>query len=560
MTGKAISSFGEEGSIDLRSGMAADAADKFVISNTPGTIYRDLIIMPLRVSEDVGAAPGAIMAFSTVTGEVQWVFNTIPYPGEEGYETWADPETYKNSLVGGANNWAGMAVDPGRGILYVPTGSASPDFYGGPRKGNNLYANCLIALKAETGEKVWHYQFTHHDLWDRDPPAPPNLINVNRNGQTIPAVAQVTKQGFVFVFHRETGKPLFDIKEIPVPQTVLEGEQSSPTQPIPLLPRPFARQSTNIGRQNISPFAPDKEALIEKLVNSDKRIYAPPSLEPVFLLPGYDGAAEWGGAAADPDGGVLYVNSNEMAWIMEMEEVNGLPSSMPPGEAIYNRYCVSCHQKGREGLAASGYPSLLNLGNTLEKEEVSSIITNGKGMMTGFPQISNTEMEALLNFLFEEQDKMEVAVAIPADSVYPLPYKHKGYNKFLDANGLPGIDPPWGTLHAIDLNDGSYLWSVTLGETQGLVQKDGSPTGCENYGGPVVTENGLLFIAATKDGYFRVFDKHTGELLWKFLLPAASFATPAMYQVDGRQFIALACGGEKLGTEKGNEIIAFALP
>jgi quinoprotein glucose dehydrogenase len=560
MTGKAISSFGEEGSIDLRSGMAADAADKFVISNTPGTIYRDLIIMPLRVSEDVGAAPGAIMAFSTVTGEVQWVFNTIPYPGEEGYETWADPETYKNSLVGGANNWAGMAVDPGRGILYVPTGSASPDFYGGPRKGNNLYANCLIALKAETGEKVWHYQFTHHDLWDRDPPAPPNLINVNRNGQTIPAVAQVTKQGFVFVFHRETGKPLFDIKEIPVPQTVLEGEQSSPTQPIPLLPRAFARQSTNIGRQNISPFAPDKEALIEKLVNSDKRIYAPPSLEPVFLLPGYDGAAEWGGAAADPDGGVLYVNSNEMAWIMEMEEVKGLPSSMPPGEAIYNRYCVSCHQKGREGLAASGYPSLLNLGNTLEKEEVSSIITNGKGMMTGFPQISNTEMEALLNFLFEEQDKMEVAVAIPADSVYPLPYKHKGYNKFLDANGLPGIDPPWGTLHAIDLNDGSYLWSVTLGETQGLVQKDGSPTGCENYGGPVVTENGLLFIAATKDGYFRVFDKHTGELLWKFLLPAASFATPAMYQVDGRQFIALACGGEKLGTEKGNEIIAFALP
>jgi quinoprotein glucose dehydrogenase len=540
--------------------MAADAADKFVISNTPGTIYRDLIIMPLRVSEDVGAAPGAIMAFSTVTGEVQWVFNTIPYPGEEGYETWADPETYKNSLVGGANNWAGMAVDPGRGILYVPTGSASPDFYGGPRKGNNLYANCLIALKAETGEKVWHYQFTHHDLWDRDPPAPPNLINVNRNGQTIPAVAQVTKQGFVFVFHRETGKPLFDIKEIPVPQTVLEGEQSSPTQPIPLLPRAFARQSTNIGRQNISPFAPDKEALIEKLVNSDKRIYAPPSLEPVFLLPGYDGAAEWGGAAADPDGGVLYVNSNEMAWIMEMEEVKGLPSSMPPGEAIYNRYCVSCHQKGREGLAASGYPSLLNLGNTLEKEEVSSIITNGKGMMTGFPQISNTEMEALLNFLFEEQDKMEVAVAIPADSVYPLPYKHKGYNKFLDANGLPGIDPPWGTLHAIDLNDGSYLWSVTLGETQGLVQKDGSPTGCENYGGPVVTENGLLFIAATKDGYFRVFDKHTGELLWKFLLPAASFATPAMYQVDGRQFIALACGGEKLGTEKGNEIIAFALP
>jgi quinoprotein glucose dehydrogenase len=328
---------------------------------------------------------------------------------------------------------------------------------------------------------------------------------------------------------------------------------------LPLNPRPFARQSTNIRPSNVNPFAKDKDSLMGIIQKADRRIYAPPALEPVLLLPGYDGAAEWGGAGADPNEGILYVNSNEMAWIMEMEKTEQPAEPLPPGEALYNQYCVICHQKDRNGLAASGFPSLLNLGDRLSKADAGTVIARGRGMMTGFPQISGEEKEALLRYLYDEPDKMEASGDQAGNTAYKLPYKHKGYNKFLDANGLPAIDPPWGTLHAIDLNDGSYLWSVPFGETPGLKQKDGSPTGTENYGGPVVTENGLLFIGASRDGYFRVYNKHSGELLWKYLLPAPAFATPATYEVKGRQFIAIACGGEKLGTPKGNKIIAFSL-
>src|SRR5690606_34783354 len=239
LTGTVIPSFGQGGKIDLRSGLPASAKDKFVISNTPGTIFGDLIIMPLRLSESEGAAPGDLMAFNVITGEVEWVFHTIPYPGEPGYETWENKEAYKNDIIGGANNWSGMSLDDDTGILYVPTGSAAPDFYGGGRKGSNLYANCLLALEAKTGKLLWHFQFTHHDLWDRDLPAPPNLITITRNGKKIPAVAQVTKQGYVYLFDRKTGKPLFDIEERPVPSSNLEGEQAWPTQPFPVRPKPF---------------------------------------------------------------------------------------------------------------------------------------------------------------------------------------------------------------------------------------------------------------------------------------------------------------------------------
>jgi quinoprotein glucose dehydrogenase len=555
LTGRPIESFGQHGKIDLRSGLPKSAKEKFVISNTPGTIYRDLIVMPLRLSEDVGAAPGDIMAFNVVTGKLEWVFHTIPEVGEPGYETWeANPR--KNPLVGAANNWAGMAVDEAAEILYVPTGSAAPDFYGGVRKGSNLYSNCLLALDANTGKLLWHFQFTHHDIWDRDPPAPPNLITVKRNGKNIPAVAQVTKQGYVYVFDRRTGEPLFDIEEVPVPTSELEGEETWPTQPIPVKPKPFARQSTEMTDNDISAYAEDKEELRALFKKADKRIYAPPSINPVFLFPGYDGAAEWGGTAADPEDGIIYVNSNEMAWIMQMEENDPNKVEMPLGESIYGNYCVVCHKEDRTGIEASGYPSLVNIKASKTKEEVALQITEGKGMMTGFPQITGDEKEALLSFLFDENDKLEVG---SESKSYPLPYKHKGYNKFLDSNGNPGISPPWGSMHAIDLNTGEYIWSIPFGETPSLMEKGITGTGCENYGGPVVTENGLLFIGATKDGYFRVFDKHIGRKLWEYKLPAAAFATPAIYEVNGKQYIAIACGGEKLGTEKGNEIIAFSL-
>jgi len=555
-TGQPISTFGENGKIDLHSGLPLHAKDKFVVSNTPGTVYQDLIVMPIRLSEGIGAAPGDLMAFNVITGTLEWVFHTIPYPGEPGNETWEDPNTYRSETVGAANNWAGMALDENTGILYVPTGSAAPDFYGGNRKGSNLYANSLLALDALTGKYLWHYQFTHHDLWDRDPPAPPNLITISREGNKIPAVAQVTKQGYVFLFNRVTGKPLFDIEEIPVPQSTLEGEKSWDTQPFPTKPKPFARQSNLLTEKDLSPYAENKEELLTQFHEADKKIYAPPSLDPVLLLPGYDGAAEWGGAAADPEEGILYVNSNEMAWFLQMEK-DTLNSNMALGEYTYNKYCVVCHQKDRKGNVPSGYPSLTKLKWTHDKEAVALTIKKGKGMMTGFPQIKKAEMEALLEFLYDEEIAQKV---VKNDGkLKETTYKHTGYKKFLDSNGLPAISPPWGTLHAIDLNTGDYLWSIPFGETLALKEKGFPQTGTENYGGAIVTENGLLFIGATKDGYFRAFNKKNGQLLWEYKLPAAAFATPAMYEVNGKQFIAIACGGEKLGTDKGNKIIAFSL-
>lgn len=557
LTGKPIPSFGNNGKIDMRSGMPASAKNKFVISNTPGTIYKDLIVMPLRLSEGADAAPGDVMAFNVITGKLEWVFHTIPHPGEKGFETWVDSTAYKSPIVGAANNWAGMAVDEETGIIYIPTGSAAPDFYGANRLGSNLYANSLLALHAATGESIWHFQFTHHDLWDRDLPAPPNLLLVEREGKKIAAVAQVTKQGYVYVFDRKTGVPLFDIEEVPMPKSSLIGEEAWPTQPLPVKPKPFARQSQNITSNDISPFAENKEELLELFKKSDKRQYAPPNTSPIFLLPGYDGAAEWGGIAADPNEGILYVNSNEMPWILQMKENNEDMSGRPMGETAYQKYCVTCHQENRKGLVASGYPSLLDLQLRKEKTEVSAIIKQGKGMMTGFPQIEKEEMDALLRFLYEEEIKHTIAEKHNPDTEKEL-YKHTGYTKFLDANGLPGISPPWGTLHAIDLNSGDYIWSIPFGNTLELGEK-GIGTGTENYGGAVVTANGLLFIGATRDGYFRVFDKYNGEMLWEYKLPAPAFATPAMYEVHGKQYIAIACGGEKLGTKKGNQIVAFAL-
>ncbi|MGB5437885.1 MAG: pyrroloquinoline quinone-dependent dehydrogenase [Maribacter sp.] len=552
LTGKPIPSFGIQGKIDLRSGLPEEDKDKFVISNTPGTIYKDLIVMPLRISEDIDAARGDIMAFNVITGAVEWVFHTIPYPTEEGYETWKD----QNEFVGAANNWAGMAVDKELGIIYIPTGSAAPDFYGGMRKGSNLFSDCLLALDANTGERIWHFQFTHHDIWDRDPPAPPNLLLVERKDKKIPAVAQVTKQGYVYVFDRRTGEPLFDIAEKTVPSSTLKGEEAWPTQPFPIAPKPFARQSNELTADDISPFAENREALKELLIKADKRIYAPPNLSPVLLLPGYDGAAEWGGTAADPEEGIIYVNSNEMAWVMQMDTViqNGKVTSL--GEQVYLNNCVICHKVDRSGMAASGFPSLIDIKSRKTKEEVAVQIVTGKGMMIGFPQIPDREKKALIDYLFDENDKMEVESE--KSNQYPLPYKHAGYNKFLDNKGLPGISPPWGTLHAINLNTGKYIWSIPLGDTPEL-GAEGKGTGTENYGGPIVTENGLLFIGATKDGYFRVFDKYTSKLLWEYKLPAAAFATPAMYEVNGKQYISIACGGEKLGTEKGNRVVTFAL-
>ncbi|MFD2101275.1 PQQ-binding-like beta-propeller repeat protein [Flagellimonas iocasae] len=563
-TGQAISSFGMDGRTSLKKGLGETAQKKMVISNTPGTVYKNLIIMPLRVSEGADAALGHIQAFNIKTGELEWVFHTIPEPGEFGHDTWPN-ESYRNTEVGGANNWAGMAIDRGKGILYAPTGSAAYDFYGAKRKGSNLFANTLLALDASTGKRIWHYQLVHHDILDRDPPAPPNLVTVTHDGHTIEAVAQVTKQGFVFVFDRETGEPLFPIEERPVPVSDIPGEHSWPTQPFPTKPAPFARQG--LTEADLSPYAENKEEILETLRKNRKEgPFTPLSTGGTLVFPGLDGGAEWGGAAVDPEG-ILYVNSNEMAWQLGLGPTASkeVLENLSEGERLYKLNCATCHGDELHGNPESGFPALTDIATKLKRQEVEAIVANGKGMMPGFSKFSDREKEALIAFLLKLEKEPKVALKEPglkrSSGTEPsISYEINSFGKFLDSNGYPAIKPPWGTLNAIDLNTGDYLWKIPYGEYPELSGKVPGTTGAESYGGPVVTASGLLFIAGTKDSKIRAFKKTDGKLLWEAKLPAPAFATPSTYMVDGRQYVVVACGGTKLDAIEGDSYVAFALP
>ncbi len=554
-TGKIIESFGDKGRVDLHIGLPEAAKDKFVISNTPGTIYKDLIIMPIRLSEDGDAAPGDLRAFNVVTGKLAWTFHTIPYPGEYGYDTFPK-NAYKNTEgVGGVNNWAGMAIDHKTGLIFVPTGSAAYDFYGGNRPGKNLFGNCLIALDAATGKRKWHYQFIHHDIWDRDIPSPPNLVQIVQNGKRKDVVAQTTKQGYVYMFERLTGKPIFPIKEVPAPASDVPGEQAWPTQPVPTWPLPFARQSNELSVEDISPYAHNRAELQAKLKSYRTAMFSPPSLTGTVILPGYDGGAEWGGAAVD-DKGIMYINSNEMAWINTLK-LQSKSKTLTTGLNVYTNHCLTCHQADLKGNVKSGYPSLLNIQSKYDRKQLLAFIQNGKGMMPGFGFIPKEQKEILIDYLtgIEKTEPGNSEKASKTNDTYVM----QGYMKFLDDRGLPAIKPPWGTLNALDLNTGKYLWKIPFGDEPLLAKEGIFNTGAENYGGPVVTANGLMFIAAAKDGKLRVIDTKTGKTLAAYTLPAASFATPAMYSVAGKQYIVLACGGSKLGTPKGNTYVAYAL-
>jgi len=583
VNGNPVRTFGNSGYIDLTKNLDREPNfNPFVAGSTPGIVYKDLFIQGMRLAETADAAPGHIRAFDIRTGERRWIFHTIPYPGETGYDTWPDKEAYKK--MGGANNWAGMSLDEERGILYVPTGSIGGDFYGGIRKGQNLFANSLIALDAETGKYLWHFQTVHHDLWDRDLPANPNLVTLHKDGQTIDAVAQITKQGYIFLFDRTNGKPVFPIEERHVPQAVLPGEEPWPTQPVPTLPQPFARQK--FGPEDVSDLSPQTSTyLMEKFGKIKYSVpFTPPAKEGSWIFPGFDGGGEWGGAAVDIESGILYVNCTELPWSLTMIDVpisdKNDRSIKDAGMVVYNRYCISCHGAELKGNGTS-YPSLVNLEKKYNEEQARKIIENGRNMMPAFKQISVSEKGALLSFLLNPQDKHlagkknkgyiksaakepggEEALHLPLTKsiLDDVPYIMTGYNRFLDKNQYPGIKPPWGTLNAVDLNTGKLLWKVPLGEYPELTKKGVPITGTENYGGPLVTKGGLVFIAATKDEKIRAFDKKTGKVLWEAPLPAAGFATPATYILGGKQYIVIACGGGKVGNKSGDQYVAFALP
>jgi quinoprotein glucose dehydrogenase len=563
-TGKLVDAFGEHGLIDLSKDLGRDVTGLAIQMNSPGVIYKNLIMVSTRCGEGPGpAAPGHVRAYDCRTGKLVWIFHAIPYPGEPGFETWPS-DAWKRE--GGVNAWPGMTVDDERGLIYCPIGSATFDFWGGTRPGNDIYADCLVVLSAETGKLVWYYQFTHHDLWDRDPPAPPTLLTVHRDGVDIPAVAEVTKSGHVWVFNRVTGEHLFPVQEIQVPSSDLAGEFASPTQPLPLKPAPFTRQNFTVDM--ITDRTPEAHrAVLERYFHVRPHVpFGPPSREGTIIFPGFDGGAEWGGAAADPSG-VLYVNENEMAWILSMIETGGATSL---GQQVYLQNCTGCHGADRKGNGAGSIPSLVDVKQRLTTQQIFDVITKGRAVMPSWGFLTEVQRHAVVAYLTGEKAPLE-AEAKPGDwktylddaalpGFVPPPYTHTGYNRWLDPDGYPAVKPPWGTLNAIDLNTGEYLWRVPLGIYPELVAKGLPPTGTENYGGPLVTAGGLLFIGASRDEMFRAFDSRTGRELWNTRLPAAGYASPATYEVEGRQYVVIACGGGKLGTKSGDTYMAYALP
>jgi len=554
-TGRPVAGFGTDGSIDLREGLGRDVTGLHLVSTTPGAVWRDLVVMGMRVGEGPApAAPGHIRAYDVRTGRLRWTFHTIPWPGETGYETWPE-DAWKR--VGGANAWSGISVDAERGVVYVPTGSAAYDFWGGNRRGANLFANSLLALDAATGKRIWHYQVMHHDVWDRDLPAAPILFTLRRGGRTIPALAQITKSAHVFVLDRRTGQPLFPVREQPAPPSDLDGETTWPTQPVPLKPPPFARQA--LTEEDLTDRTPEaRRAVLERLraVRSGGQ-FVPPSREGTVILPGFDGGGEWGGAAVDPATGTLYVNSSEMAWILTMVPVPPREAFASVGERAYLQFCASCHGLDRAGAPQQAAPSLVDVAGRFSAPDLLSILEKGKGTMPPFAFLPGVEKKALVSLLRGEAP----AEAKDEAAVEPgVPFTSTGYNRFLDPDGYPAVKPPWGTLNAIDLVRGETVWKVPLGDYPELARPGQAPTGTENYGGPIVTAGGLVFIAATRDEMFRAFDKRTGRVLWQARLPAGGYATPSTYEVAGRQYVVVAAGGGKMGTRSGDAYVAFALP
>ena len=454
-TGKAIPSFAADGRLDLSKDLDRDPPGAFNGATSPGVIYKDLLIIGSSVGEGPRmAAPGHIRAYDVRTGKRRWIFHTIPHPGEFGYETWPK-DAWKTA--GGTNNWGGMSIDETKGIVYVSLGSPSFDYYGADRVGDNLFGNSIVALDANTGQRIWHYQTVHHDIWDMDLPVNANLIQWRGK----PAVAQITKQGYVFVLDRETGKPLLPVEERPFPASTIPGEVTAKTQPIPLKPPPFSPQHFEP-----SDITPEVKAHFTEMSKDwiNQGMYIPASRQGTVMLPGTVGGGLWGGAAADPAKGILYVNSQNLPSIMQI-------------------------------------------------------------------------------------------VDAPAGS--PYPYQIGGYRKLRDEKGNPGVKPPWGQLTAIDLNKGEFLWQKVLGKND-TTEKE---VGTENFGGPILTAGGLLFIGATRDEMFRAFDAATGAILWETKLPAGGYATPATYSLNGKQYIVIACGGgARLSTKSGDSYVAFALP
>jgi len=572
LTGQPITSFGDSGRVDLHAGLQ-DGLDHDVMklnvrATSPGIIYKNIYIIGSSLSEGGDSAPGHIRAFDVITGTLKWVFRTIPQPGEYGYDTWPK-DAYKK--FGGTNNWAGMSVDEKRGLVYFGTGSPSSDYYGGARAGANLFANCIIALDANTGTRKWHHQAIHHDLWDRDFPIPPNLTTISQNGEKRDVVVQVGKDGYTYVLDRDTGESIFPLEERKVPEKGLPGEHPFPVQSIPVKPKSLIPQVFT--ENDITTISPESNAFVTKRLkefsppSTDQ--FTPPSIKGTLLF-GYSGGAEWGGNAIDPDG-TLYQNVNIAPWELWMEDRetrNKEITTLSKGNGLYLKNCAACHGVDKKG-SGNIVPSLTDIGKKRTNAQITLLIQMGNGRMPAFPYFSEADRAAIADYLLNTETKAIIttreehkspdtsskpATAFPYDPDYSI----KIWQRFTDQNGNPAIRPPWGTFNAIDLNTGEYKWTVPIGEFPELTKQGIPITGTETYGGPVVTASGLIFIASTRDERLRAFDKTNGNVVWEYQLPAGGFATPISYEVNGKQYIAIAVGGGR-GAKPGGWYMAFAL-
>ena len=530
--GTPIEGFGDNGRLDLTP--SGDRTGSLSVT-VPGVVFEDLIILGFSTSESAGAFPGSVRAFSALDGALVWQFNTIPAPGDPGSETWADGAL---AQAGGANAWTGMTLDEERGLLYAPTGSATPDFYGANRLGDNLYANSLLAIDARTGQLRWHYQVVRHDLWDRDNPSPPTLVQLDRDGRTIDAVALTTKSGHLYVFDRETGESMYPIVEVDQLPSTLVGEVPAPTQRVSTVA--FSRQTFEITTRT-----EEATSFVEEQIEEwDLRPWAPPRVGTVLFQPWYDGGAEWGGSAFDPNDNRLILNANDVPGVLQLTEI-------PVGFSDYGtyaEYCGSCHGLTLEGTEIA--PSLVGVRDRLDIGEIREIIREGSGRMPGFAHFSDIEHGAVLRYMSAPEPEIDE----PSREVR---YVHRGYVYLRDHEGLPGNTPPWGTLNSIDLATGDIAWTIPFGN---YPSHPDLGFGAVNYGGPVVTASGLIFIAATPDKMLRAYDTRDGEILWEAELPAAGFSTPAVYSVDGKQFVVIAAGGGRTGPPSAAEYVAFSLP
>ncbi len=553
-SGEQITSFGEDGYIDLHQNLGIDPEKASVEVTTPGIIYKDHLIVAGRVPEGYHSTPGDIRSYDAITGEFEWIFHTVPRPGEEGYDTW---EFHADEQYGGANPWGGFTLDEEKGWVFCATGSPAPDFiYGGTRKGANLYGNCILALDAETGKRIWHYQNIHHDIFDYDNPPAPMLVTVQEDGVPRDLVVQFTKMGLTFILDRDTGEPVFPIEEVPVGQTMIEHEASWPTQPIPTLPKPLVR--THMTEADITDISQEAHDYVRDIFTQYEtgQLYTPANEKGVITTPGHQGGFEWGGGAFNPNTHIVYVNANEAPTIHRLVKYYDFQQSdaSPPlrGYSLYLKQCSSCHGADREG-AQPGVASLEK--STLSAEEIGELLEIGKGNMPSFHYLSEEQRQDLVAFL--QTDLSELDNKTSSGVV-----RYASDAPFLeDAEGYPGIKPPWGTLNALNVATGELIWQVPFGEYPGLAARGLKNTGSKNFGGPVATAGGLVFIAATPDEKIRAFDQATGAVVWEYKLPAAAYATPSTYQIDGKQYLVVVCGGGgKLGTPHGDAVVAFALP